>query len=482
MNSQKGFSLIEVMMAGVILIMAGMSAAGFAALMSKTNSSDQSKVDLLSVKSQMAQYLANERIWMATVGNSAFGGINNRLFRCFRLMPADANHDCTQGEELQLFSPDTNAILYDGRVASTQGFTAKGQPCNTFNPTTPDPNCPMKFNLSWRAICPVAVPNCAIPQVQINADFIYNNTLQSMSFINDSSSMNRVSFASVVRIRDSANPVAVNDVVYTNLNMPTGAPLVFLTADAQITFDPSVNDYTETGGPVYLTDVIGSVPVTATTRQAMSTKGGTILFDLTTRQMTYTPALAFYGVDSFQYQIQDAYGNTATGTVRIKVMTPYTWTGFASNSNMTDLRNWCGKVVGGTCDGATNLIPLNSSSIGDVLHLVFDDTCDLSCAPLINSDIQIKSMEMRNFTGTISFAPSGTPINFNLGWDNSTAHPGGHQDIFSNKTYDGTITSNPPIQSRAGSFIQHSGVFNGTGGAMLVMGQLVVLGGSYFAH
>ena len=213
MKSQKGFSLIEVMMAGVILVMAGMSAAGFAALMSKTNSTDQSKVDLLAVKSQMAQNLANERIWLATVGNSAFGGINNRLFRCFRLMPSDANHDCTQGEELQLFSPDTNAVLYDGRTASTQGFTAKGRPCNTFNPTTPDPNCPMKFNLSWSAICPVAVPNCAIPQVQINADFIYNNTVQSMSFINDSSSVERVSFASVVRIRDSANPVAVNDVV-----------------------------------------------------------------------------------------------------------------------------------------------------------------------------------------------------------------------------------------------------------------------------
>ncbi len=485
-KNQKGFTLVEVLMAGLIMLVAGMSAAGFASLMSRTNSTDQTKIDILSIKAQMAQNLSNERIWLSTVANSAFGGMNNRLFRCFRLMPNDSNHDCTQGEELILYSPDTNAVLYDGRTASTQGFSSKGQPCNTFNPTTPDPSCPIKFNLRWQPICPAAVPNCPIPQVQINADFIYNNTVQSISVINDASAAERISFASVVRIRDSMNPVAVNDVAYTNMyadntvGLPAAYAGMFTLADSKLTFDPSVNDYTETGGPVFLTNVVGSVVVTATTKQAATTNGGTALIDLTTRQITYTPPLGFYGIDSFNYEIQDAYGNATTGNVRMKIMTPYTWTGFANNTNMSDPKNWCGKVVAGVCDGSTHLIALSATSQSDISHLVFDDTCENTCAPQVNADIQVKSIEIRNFIGTVSFAPGG-PFNLKLGWDNLSADPAGHQDVFGAKTFDGSVAGTPAIKTTAGSFIQSGGVFNGSSGNMTVMGQLIVTAGNFLA-
>ncbi|MGC4122940.1 MAG: Ig-like domain-containing protein [Myxococcales bacterium] len=44
-------------------------------------------------------------------------------------------------------------------------------------------------------------------------------------------------------------------------------------------------------------------------------------------QLSYQPAADFHGADRFEFTLRDVCGAASTGSVLVKVMTPFTWTG-----------------------------------------------------------------------------------------------------------------------------------------------------------
>ncbi|HEX4925728.1 MAG TPA: Ig-like domain-containing protein, partial [Bdellovibrionales bacterium] len=104
----------------------------------------------------------------------------------------------------------------------------------------------------------------------------------------------------------------------------------------------------------------------------------------------YTPDAGFNGVDTFTYDISDGNGGTAQGTVTVKVMNPFTWTGAApagaTQTYWTNNANWHG--------GAAP----NSSQTA-----IFDGTCSANCSPTIDTAISVGGIRMNaGYGGTIT--------------------------------------------------------------------------------
>lgn len=172
----------------------------------------------------------------------------------------------------------------------------------------------------------------------------------------------------------------------------TNETITMMYNGAAITFNPIANDSDPDGHTVTAT-AVGS-----------ASKGTTAL--LAGNSIRYTPTGGFtnVGVDSFTYTVSDGNGATSTGTVTVRLMTIYTWTG-ASNNNWSTGANWCGTVsspgLSGTCPGGS--APSNAAT--NTHRAFFNSTiCSgASCNVNINANAQAYAITMQSdYTGTIT--------------------------------------------------------------------------------
>lgn len=112
---------------------------------------------------------------------------------------------------------------------------------------------------------------------------------------------------------------------------------------------------------------------------------GTVNFTAST--INYTPTPGAQGSDSFTYDINDGRGGTATATVNINIMTPFTWTGAASNIWSTPT-NWCGMVNGtNTACSGSGSPPATTDDV------YFDETCSsANCIATTASNVTVNSL------------------------------------------------------------------------------------------
>lgn len=96
-----------------------------------------------------------------------------------------------------------------------------------------------------------------------------------------------------VTVAENTPPVAVDDAVET----APGTPVTIL---------PLVNDTDADGDPLTLTGV--TTPA-----------NGTVTFDPTTGEVTYTPDAGFLGLETLEYTVSDGQGGTDTGTITVGV-------------------------------------------------------------------------------------------------------------------------------------------------------------------
>lgn len=136
-----------------------------------------------------------------------------------------------------------------------------------------------------------------IPGIAPDAQFIWSDAFDANAQSDD--------HYVIFRTLSNAPPLAADDIAFTNENASATIPVADLLA----------NDSDLDG------DTISVVSVTAT-----SDHGGAVLLDdngtpgdASDDSVTYTPAPNFFGVDSFQYTIQDSLGLTDTATVFVSV-------------------------------------------------------------------------------------------------------------------------------------------------------------------
>lgn len=155
----------------------------------------------------------------------------------------------------------------------------------------------------------------------------------------------------------------------------------------------------------------------------------------------YTPAVDFFGRDSFRYTITDGKADPVSTEVELWVITPSTWTGRGSDSLWTNPQNWCGEIIEGQCSG--NRIPLSSELA------VFSSLCE-NCEVHINQNIVVAGLHLTNgFSGSVSQMPG---INLELG-------SLGLQQFAGNFLGgDGSLISDGNIDLRGGSFRSTSGI------------------------
>ncbi|HEX4925028.1 MAG TPA: Ig-like domain-containing protein, partial [Bdellovibrionales bacterium] len=140
--------------------------------------------------------------------------------------------------------------------------------------------------------------------------------------------------------------------------------------------------------------------------------------------LTYTPDSGFNGVDTFTYTVSDGT-TTANGTVTVKVMNPFTWTGASTgpvSPNWSNNSNWHGGTAPTNADVA-----------------IFDATCSSNCSPTIDASINVAGVRMNSgYTGTITQAASQTITVGASGWSQSAGtFSGGDSALTIN---DGTFT------------------------------------------
>ncbi|MGC4115121.1 MAG: Ig-like domain-containing protein [Myxococcales bacterium] len=160
------------------------------------------------------------------------------------------------------------------------------------------------------------------------------------------------------------------------------------------------------------------------------------------RSILYTPNADYHGTDSFSFTFQDGSGAAQAGTVAVKVMTPYTWTGAGAEAGWSVGANWCGAVVGGACAGA-------AGPPGPADTAIFDGTCSARCSATLDLAVEVAGLEMNaGFTGALAQA-GGVPVHVGaLGWtQESGAFVGGT----------GPISISGGLQLLAGSFTSTSG-------------------------
>ncbi|HEX4922906.1 MAG TPA: Ig-like domain-containing protein, partial [Bdellovibrionales bacterium] len=168
----------------------------------------------------------------------------------------------------------------------------------------------------------------------------------------------------------------------------------------------------------------------------------------------YTPDAGFNGVDTFTYDISDGNGGTAQGTVTVKVMNPFTWTGgafgFPGQLNWSNNANWHGGTAPTNADVA-----------------IFDATCSSNCSPTINASINVAGVRMNSgYNGTITQAAGQTITVGATGWLQAA----------------GTFTGGNSNITVAGPWSLSGGSYTSTSANLTIERDLTVTNAPTFAH
>ncbi|MCB0343256.1 MAG: DUF2341 domain-containing protein [Bdellovibrionales bacterium] len=194
-----------------------------------------------------------------------------------------------------------------------------------------------------------------------------------------------------------------SEVFQFNLSNPVNG--VLADASATLQLDNNFAPVTVNDGPIIVntsssshtvlgndTDPDGDLLIVST---AESASGGIVSVS-PTNIITYTPPVGYSGIETITYEANDQKGGVTPGTLTLYVMTPYTWTGAAANSNFSDGGNWCGNVVSNACQG--DMAAPNGSQ-----KAIFDGTCTSNCDATIGSTTSLGGLHLNEgYSGTIT--------------------------------------------------------------------------------
>lgn len=387
LTNSKGFSLIEAILASAIMCVGVGSMAMFMDVFSKSNKQISNRDIVETKKQEIINLILDRTNWAYTVANTA-----NTTFDCIRLRT-----DCASlvgaGSTFKVYNSSSQILL--DTVASTTGFNTAGKDCSQFNASTSNPNCPYRYALSWEPICPSSGA-CTRPRIKVTGTFS-----APPDFFNTLSTSKSLTFTVAPPTEAISNPLAFNDTYYVLKNA------------AAADFNVLSNDKPTVG------QTISVVLISAQSTMALAN------LSLNGNLIRYEPAVGFTGLDTFQYRITQPDGGVDTGTVWVKVMTPYTWTGEGPDLNWTTASNWCGGVKAdySGCTVASSA-PANSDSV------IFDNTTRKMNAN-INANIDVMGIDLNTgYAGTLTQMSGATMTIRGTGYKQvAGTFVGGNSDI-----------------------------------------------------
>ncbi len=386
LNKKNGFTLVEALLSTVILSMSILTLATFSNSAADLDRKFKTRSNLLQVRTQIVTALSNQENWSETVDkagtakNDASGQPTSVLLNpdlvCVREGTA-----CTTGDHPLTLIRKDGTVMVDA-TDTTAGFTKEGVPCNTYGVGTGASNlCIFRYHVTWKPICP-KTGACVRPQIVTQTQLTSTAALTDTVITALQTQMN-MQMNMLIERPIALPPVARNQSTYTN------STFAYTMADAPVVISP-------------LTAVTSKDKVELVSFPSHTTAmGGTVQF-ISATQLRYTPAAGYYGPDFFQYKVRNVVNQKSSrGTVTVKVMTPYTWTGLAGTAdpNSSNPRNFCGKAINGACNGTT-------FPAGNVKILVFNSTCT-NCNARLDS-LSGSSAWTNTYDGyTYTFAANG---------------------------------------------------------------------------
>lgn len=372
-HKSSGFSMVETLVAVMIISASGLAAATFADLLVKMQKDTRHKSGAGLLKANITSKFFSEQAWMKTINASA----NATTLSCIR-----TKTDCSGVSApvaFSLFDAEGNLLADPTQIKN--GFTEDGGPCDVHD-TNPKA-CPFRFEFAWQPVCP-STGSCINPQVRITGNMV-------QSAVNGANLMkgniDKFNFDVVPVSENFSRPVATSDLFWVNYKDSLD-PVV-----PSYSLDVLKNDSDESGAPM-------TVELLATT----TSQGGTLALNGAHNLITYTPKDDFYGVDNFQYRAVNQNGVKSVGSVWLRVVTPYTWIG-AVDSDATNRNNWCGKVKA----DLSGCNPIAANFPGTFLvknvFLVFNENCGNCIANLnfSNPNNQIGMIHLTSgFSGTVN--------------------------------------------------------------------------------
>ena len=107
----------------------------------------------ITLRSHIWTAIQNEKAWEKTVADTA-----NASFNCLRTATT-----CLDATGPLVLRDSMNGVVYDSTVP-TNGFKIGGALCNTYDDLDGNDQCPLRMDLSWRAVCTAP---CLNPQIKI---------------------------------------------------------------------------------------------------------------------------------------------------------------------------------------------------------------------------------------------------------------------------------------------------------------------------
>ncbi len=187
-RSQKGFGLVEVMVAAGLLLIISLGVTSLITNMMKEQRRQTLLQNLLLIQSRFENIIKNNVSWGNTFSGTAT--VPNANMACLRLnftcdgsnvaapinmVDATANDIFVNSATRDILLKDAsgvNSVFYDGRQASnTSGFTESGSVCTGFsyNMATGNDSCPIGYIVNWRAL-----NSGTVPQLVVVAKLIFN--------------------------------------------------------------------------------------------------------------------------------------------------------------------------------------------------------------------------------------------------------------------------------------------------------------------
>ena len=179
MKKNKGFSLVEVLVALGILGVVGLGATTVISNMLAADSYTVLGNSALSLKNEFTAILRDKRAWAQTIADTTLNPDAQSQFACLR-----SATDCASiaaGAPYPFVPKTTSNQLfrtnYNPIAAASAGFDKNGQYCTTYSTIAPTDLCSMRYTFTWTPLCPPAGA-CVNPQIKIALVFAHSGTVK----------------------------------------------------------------------------------------------------------------------------------------------------------------------------------------------------------------------------------------------------------------------------------------------------------------
>lgn len=140
--SERGSSLVQILAVVAVMSVVNIGIMNMMQVQSQTNQEINLKTTVLSLRQNIVALIGNQNAWMKTYAA-------NSSMACSSPFQSFCRANQTNTTPLRLMDATGNVFIDS---APSAGFTALGEPCNTYSAAGNDA-CPIKVKALWRAAC-----------------------------------------------------------------------------------------------------------------------------------------------------------------------------------------------------------------------------------------------------------------------------------------------------------------------------------------